>query len=174
MRRSRIFIPKVAISKPLTVGNNNYYNRYLLEKMEIAIIWHEGAMIVGASRELEGFHCHRGPRLCHSITPSQYPKLIFSINIPFQAQNTPLQNCVSHHPWLSSRILIFAILILCPIPSQAQPLNTPLQFPFPLAFPLYKLFPHLPGLSTRSLILILLIILILCPIEWHLVLDTGL
>ena len=30
---------------------------------------------------------------------------------------------------------------------------------------------HLPGLSTRILILA---ILILCPIEWHLVLDTGL
>ena len=34
-----------------------------------------------------------------------------------------------------------------------------------------RLFSHLPGLSTRILILA---ILILCPIEWHLVLDTGL
>ena len=34
-----------------------------------------------------------------------------------------------------------------------------------------RLFSHLPWLSTRILILA---ILILCPIEWHLVLDTGL
>ena len=28
------------------------------------------------------------------FTPPWYPKLIFSTNIPFQTQNTPLQNCV--------------------------------------------------------------------------------
>ena len=33
-----------------------------------------------------------GPRLWNS--PPWYPKLIFSTNIPFQTQNTPLQNCV--------------------------------------------------------------------------------
>ena len=36
-----------------------------------------------------------GPRLWYSLPPAWYPKLIFSGNIPFQAQNTPLQNCVS-------------------------------------------------------------------------------
>ena len=40
----------------------------------------------------KGFLCHRSTTL--EFTPSWYPKLIFSTNIPFQAQNTPLQNCV--------------------------------------------------------------------------------
>ena len=35
-----------------------------------------------------------GPRLWNSLPPPWYPKLIFSTNIPFQTQNTPLQNCV--------------------------------------------------------------------------------
>ena len=73
-----------------------------------------------------------GPRLWNSPPPPWYPKLIFSTNIPFQTQNTPLQNCV---PSLGS---------------------------FPSPWTVY---------TTRILILA---ILILCPIEWHLVLDTGL
>ena len=32
--------------------------------------------------------------LSMEFTPSWYPKLVFSTNIPFQAQNTPFQNCV--------------------------------------------------------------------------------
>ena len=40
----------------------------------------------------KGFLCHRStPQGIHS---PRYPKLIFSTNIPFQTQNTPLQNCV--------------------------------------------------------------------------------
>ena len=38
------------------------------------------------------FLCHRSTTL--EFTPSWYPKLVFSTNIPFQAQNTPFQNCV--------------------------------------------------------------------------------
>ena len=55
----------------------------------------------------KGFLCHRSTTL--EFTPSWYPKLVFSTNIPFQAQNTPLQNCVPsyrrfpHLPWLSTR-----------------------------------------------------------------------
>ena len=45
----------------------------------------------------KGFLCHRSTTL--EFTPSWYPKLVFSTNIPFQAQNTPFQNCV---PSLSS------------------------------------------------------------------------
>ena len=37
--------------------------------------------------------CHRSTTL--EFTPSWYSKLVFSTNIPFQTQNTPLQNCVS-------------------------------------------------------------------------------
>ena len=40
----------------------------------------------------KGFLCHRSTPL--EFTPPWYPKLIFSTNIPFQTQNTPLQNCV--------------------------------------------------------------------------------
>ena len=39
----------------------------------------------------KGFLCHRSTSL--EFTPSWYPKLVFFINIPFPAQNTPLQNC---------------------------------------------------------------------------------
>ena len=39
-----------------------------------------------------GFLCHRSTPL--EFTPPWYPKLIFSTNIPFQTQNTSLQNCV--------------------------------------------------------------------------------
>ena len=39
----------------------------------------------------KGFLCHRSTTL--EFTPSWYPKLVFSTNIPFQAQNPPLQNC---------------------------------------------------------------------------------
>ena len=38
------------------------------------------------------FLCHRSTPL--EFTPPWYPKLIFSTNIPFQTQNTPLQNCI--------------------------------------------------------------------------------
>ena len=41
----------------------------------------------------KGFLCHRSTTL--EFTPSWYPKLLFSTNIPFQTRNTPLQNCVS-------------------------------------------------------------------------------
>ena len=34
-----------------------------------------------------------GPRLWNSLPPDCYPKLVFSTNIPFQAQNTPPKNC---------------------------------------------------------------------------------
>ena len=40
----------------------------------------------------KGFLCHRSTTL--KFTPSWYPKLVFSTNIPFQAQNTPFQNCI--------------------------------------------------------------------------------
>ena len=39
----------------------------------------------------KGFLCHRSTSL--EFTPSWYPKLVFFTNIPFPAQNTPLQNC---------------------------------------------------------------------------------
>ena len=35
-----------------------------------------------------------GPRLWNSLYTSWYPKFEFSTNFPFQAQNTPLQNCI--------------------------------------------------------------------------------
>ena len=40
----------------------------------------------------KGFLCHRSTTL--EFTPSQYLKLVFSTNIPFQAQNTVFQNCI--------------------------------------------------------------------------------
>ena len=40
----------------------------------------------------KGFLCHRSTTL--EFTPSLHSKLVFSTNIPFQTQNTPLQNCV--------------------------------------------------------------------------------
>ena len=40
----------------------------------------------------KSFLCHRSTTL--EFTPSWYSKLVFSTNIPFQTQNTPLQNCV--------------------------------------------------------------------------------
>ena len=39
----------------------------------------------------KGLLCHWSTIL--EFTPSWHPKLVFSTNIPFQAQNTPLQNC---------------------------------------------------------------------------------
>ena len=39
----------------------------------------------------KGFLCHQSTTL--KFTPSWYPKLVFSANIPFQAQNTLYQNC---------------------------------------------------------------------------------
>ena len=49
----------------------------------------------------KGFLCHRSTTL--EFTPSWYSKLVFSANIPFQAQNTPLQNCF---PSLGSLLLL--------------------------------------------------------------------
>ena len=40
----------------------------------------------------KGFLCHWSTTL--EFTPSWYPKLVFFANIPFQAQNTPFQNCI--------------------------------------------------------------------------------
>ena len=62
------------------------------------------------------FLCHRSTTGIHSLL---IPETHLSTNILFQAQNKPLQNCyrldLSHPPWLFTRILILAILILCPI-----------------------------------------------------------
>ena len=50
-----------------------------------------------------------GPRFTTlEFTPSRYPKLVFSTNIPFQAQNTPLQNCV---PSLGSFLSPLTVLL---------------------------------------------------------------
>ena len=40
----------------------------------------------------KGFLCHRSTTL--EFTTSRYPKFEFFTNFPFQAQNTPLQNCI--------------------------------------------------------------------------------
>ena len=40
----------------------------------------------------KGFLCHRSTTL--EFTPSWYPEFEFSTSFPFQAQNTPLQNCI--------------------------------------------------------------------------------
>ena len=40
----------------------------------------------------KGFLCHRSTTL--EFTTSRYPKFKFFTNFPFQAQNTPLQNCI--------------------------------------------------------------------------------
>ena len=47
---------------------------------------------VRSSLGKRAFLCHRSTTL--EFTPSWYSKLVFSTNIPFQTQNTPLQNCV--------------------------------------------------------------------------------
>ena len=45
---------------------------------------------------MSNHHLAKGLSLSFSLefTPSRYPKFVFSTNIPFQAQNTPLHNCV--------------------------------------------------------------------------------
>ena len=40
----------------------------------------------------KGFLCHWSTTF--EFTTSCYPKFVFFTNIPFQAQNTPLQNCI--------------------------------------------------------------------------------
>ena len=72
--------------------------------------------------------------LCHWIlefTPSWYPKFVFFTNIPFQAQDTPFQNCFSPQGSISSPLTGYREFDPCYFYS-------------------------------------------LCPIKWHLVLDTGL
>ena len=57
----------------------------------------------------KGFLCHRSTTL--EFTPSRYPKLVFFTNIPFQAQNTPLQNCfpsLGYFPWPGFWFLLFS------------------------------------------------------------------
>ena len=58
-----------------------------------------------------GFLCHRATTL--EFTPSWYPKLVFSTNIPFQAQSPPFQNCVPSQGFFPSPLTVYTHFDSC-------------------------------------------------------------
>ena len=67
----------------------------------------------------KGYLCHWFKIL--EFTHSWYPKLVFFANFPFQARNTPLQNCVPSLGFFPSPLTVYLHFyswysyILCPI-----------------------------------------------------------
>ena len=105
-------IQKLTNQQPTYLYNSRFIVTFCTRSSDSLVLSHSICLIITWQK---GFLCHRSTPL--EFTPPWYPKLIFSTNIPFQTQNDlfKIAQALSHLPGLSTRILILAILILCPI-----------------------------------------------------------